>query len=105
MNSWILMHVEDGSACMWDAGGDWWTEGREEYIEQSTDLEIILEEEPEIQKHMEGTDVFRVLLEGVSFVVEEGGWDLDYGYEFPCAHIEYDSLCIVGAEFKVEETQ
>ena len=43
-------------------------------------------------------DVFQVKYTGVSYVVEEGGWDLYIGYSLPCAHLEYDGVEIIELE-------
>ncbi len=100
-DSWILAHVEDSCVSWWDAGGLWHTEGREEYIRNGSDLEAMCEMTPEIEAKMEAGGVFRVLFTDVSFVSEDGYWDLDYGYVFPEAHIEDGGYRIVDAEFEM----
>lgn len=100
-DSWILVHIEDGRVFWWDAGGEWHTEGRENYIREGGGLEIECEMTPEIEAKMKAGDVFRVLFTGVSFVSDGGYWDLDFGYVFPESHIETSDYLIVDAEYEV----
>ena len=102
IESWILAHVERGSASIWSAGGDWHSEERETYIREGDDLQVMCDETPEIALMMERADVFRVLFTGISFIHEPGYWDLDYGYVFPSAYIEYGDFQIVDAKFEYQ---
>jgi hypothetical protein len=101
-DSWILVQVEDGYPYFEDAGGTWCSKkGRLEYILEGDDIRNEIEMHEDVQERIKDhtkLPVFQVRLNGVAFVVEEGGWDLDYGYMFPCAHIECDSVEIIELE-------
>lgn len=105
-DSWILLQIEDGQVFFDDAGGKWYTKKRLEYILNGGDIDVEIEMHEGVQARIKNKDllsVFQVKLVGVSFVVEEGGWNLDYGYDFPSAHIECDGVEIIELEDTTDE--
>jgi hypothetical protein len=98
--SWILMRVEDREIYHWDAGGEWCTQDRWDYIIEGDDVIESIKCWPELNALVEsGPEVFMILFADVSFVTEDGYWDLDYGYVNPCGWVECDQPAIVEHDF------
>ncbi len=97
MTSWIEAIVEEGDVTWYSAGGEWHTEEREDYIREGYDMEHFFSETPALMELLDSLadDVFYVRFTGISYVVEEGGWNLEYGYDYSDAYVTYDDYELV----------
>ncbi len=93
--SWIIVEIEDGELMIWHGGGEWWSRGKETYISEGGDIDIMCLETPEIKKRMDQRRTFKVKFTGISFIVEEPGWDLNYGFDPGGAWVESDGYEIL----------
>lgn len=94
----LLLQIEDGTVSMREVGGDWLKDGEREWFISCGEFSEICDNIPETQNRMQTPDVFLVRLMEPDVVIEEAGWDLNYGFDPGGIWLEYRS-------YRVEEVQ
>jgi hypothetical protein len=97
MAGWLTVKVEGDSIEALEGGGEWYTVRRFNFLRSGElDLyELLFFDLYGMTPLMDIGEPFCVRCTGVDWIIEDGFWDIDYGYMEPDAIIEVETCKIV----------